>query len=116
MHGIMEVGPAASDSPFEALVAIQNRLRGPEFRYSLDVEDSASDDYLLDFLNRSRTGYCQQFSAAFAALARSLGYPTRVSVGFLLGETDISTPDRFVVRGKDAHSWPEVYFQGYGWV
>jgi hypothetical protein len=49
-------------------------------------------------------------------LARMLGYPTRVSVGFLPGETSIERPDHFVVRGNDAHAWPEVYFNEAGWV
>jgi hypothetical protein len=49
-------------------------------------------------------------------LARILGYPTRVSVGFLPGTPSRADPDAYVVRGNDAHAWPEVYFEGYGWV
>jgi transglutaminase-like putative cysteine protease len=102
------------DNPFRQLVAIQNRLRG--FDYSLDVEDTGSDDYLGDFLTVTRRGFCQQFASAFAILARLKGFSTRVVVGFLPGSTNISSPTTYSVRGTHAHVWPEVYFQGYGWV
>ncbi|HEV3471923.1 MAG TPA: DUF3488 and transglutaminase-like domain-containing protein, partial [Actinomycetota bacterium] len=72
---------AGADTPAEQLLALQRRLRG--FRYSLDVEPRSSDGYLEQFLLDTRVGYCQQFAAAFAYLARSLGFPTRVSIGFL---------------------------------
>lgn len=59
------------------------------------------------------TGYAEQFAAAFAVLARMLGYPTRVAVGYRLrGYHD----GRFMVTTADAHAWPEVHFTGYGWV
>lgn len=100
------------DGDFERLVAIQDRLRG--FSYDINVEPSASADYLTEFLTRVRTGYCQQFATAFALLARSLGYPTRVSVGFLPGAEE--SEDNWVVRGTHAHAWPEIYFEDAGWV
>lgn len=102
------------DTPFEKLVALQDNLR--LFTYSEDVTPSASTDHLTDFLIRTRRGYCQQFAAAFALLARQMGFPTRVSVGFLPGDTDLSDPTHFDVRGTDAHAWPEVLFADYGWV
>ena len=106
---------SGAETDFEKLVALQDNLRGPAFEYSTDVAASASSDYLTRFLTSSRTGYCQQFATAFALLSRSLGYPTRVSVGFLPGDVPDNT-GTFVVRGTDAHAWPEVLFEGYGWV
>lgn len=102
------------DTPFLKLVALQDNLR--EFTYSIDVPLSASTDHLTTFLINDRRGYCQQFAAAFALLARHLGFPARVSIGFLPGETDIATPTDFTVKGTDAHAWPEVLFDDYGWV
>lgn len=102
------------DSPFEKLVALQDNLR--LFTYTTDVEASASTDQLTEFLIRTRRGYCQQFAAAFALMARRLGFPSRVSVGFLPGDTNLAEPDRFTVKGTDAHAWPEVLFQDHGWV
>jgi transglutaminase-like putative cysteine protease len=98
----------------EKLAAIQDRLRG--FDYSLEVDQPTSTDYLEEFLLTTRVGYCQQFATAFALLSRHLGLPTRVAVGFLPGETDPARPDTYVVSGNETHAWPEVLFEGYGWV
>jgi hypothetical protein len=49
-------------------------------------------------------------------MARSLGIPARVAVGFTEGDRDPTDPRRFQVRGIHAHAWPEVYFPGHGWV
>jgi transglutaminase-like putative cysteine protease len=105
---------AGEDTPFRRLVAIQDRLRA--FEYSLEVTPEDSSDYLTQFLTETQRGYCQQFATAFAVLARLLGYPARVSVGFLPGATSNRRPDRYVVTGTDAHAWPEVYFEDFGWV
>ena len=102
------------DSPFLKLVALQDNLR--QFIYSIDVPPIASTDHLTTFLIDERRGYCQQFAAAFALLARHLGFPARVSIGFLPGETDIATPRDFTVKGTDAHAWPEVRFNKHGWI
>jgi transglutaminase-like putative cysteine protease len=112
------------DTPFEKLLLLQNRFRGG-YQHRLpgraevnevEVKASASADYLVEFLTETKTGYCQQFATAFAVLARMLGYPARVSVGFLPGETSIERPTHYLVRGNDAHAWPEVYFNEAGWV
>ena len=98
----------------EKLAAIQGRLRG--FDYSLDIDQPTSTDYLQEFLLETRIGYCQQFATAFALLSRQLGFPTRVAVGFLPGKTDVASPNTYVVSGNETHAWPEVLFEGYGWV
>ncbi|SCL70315.1 Transglutaminase-like superfamily protein [Micromonospora citrea] len=54
-------------------------------------------------------GTSEQFAAAFAVLGRLAGLPTRVVVGFR------STGDG-PVRAGDAYAWPEVLFDGLGWV
>jgi transglutaminase-like putative cysteine protease len=103
-----------AETPFLKLVALQTNLR--LFTYSEDVPARASTDHLTEFLTSTRRGYCQQFAAAFALLARHLGFPARVSVGFLPGGTTPAEPTKFNVEGTDAHAWPEVLFEDYGWV
>jgi transglutaminase-like putative cysteine protease len=106
----------------DRLIALQDHLR--KFDYTLTADrimpnQQASADYLTRFLTQTRAGYCQQFATAFALLARALGYPTRVEVGFLSGEPagpGASGRTRYVVRGTDAHAWPEVFFEDYGWI
>lgn len=111
---LVEDWTSGANSDFQKLIQLQDRLRG--FDYSLDVDQPVSADYIEEFLLTSRVGYCQQFATAFAILARHLGFPSRVEVGFLPGSTDVATPDQYVVRGSDTHAWPEVYFEGLGWV
>ena len=107
---------ARSDYHRALLLQDHFRLDGG-FRYDLEVHAEGIDG-LEDFLFDVRAGYCQQFASAYAALARSIGLPTRVAVGFTWGEWQ---PGRgidgaYIVRGRHAHAWPEVYFAGTGWV
>ncbi len=105
---------ADAGSPYEIALALQNYLRDTSrFRYSLDVPEPVTDDAVWDFLN-GRSGYCVQYATAMTIMARSVGLPTRMSVGFLEG--DVSRDGEGVVRGKDAHAWPEVYLGSVGWV
>ncbi|MBX3313640.1 MAG: transglutaminase domain-containing protein [Actinobacteria bacterium] len=98
---------------YDKAIALQNWFR-TEFSYSTDVPAGHSDRALVDFL-QDRQGYCEQFAGSFAAMARSLGIPSRVAIGFTQGELDPDT-DQYVVRGRHAHAWPEVYMPGLGWV
>jgi len=101
-------------TPAEQARSLQDYLR--TFTYSLAVQRGHSDDVLESFLFDTKVGYCEQFAGAFAAMARSLGLPTRVAVGFTTGEVDPGDPELFHVRGEHAHAWPEVYLAGAGWV
>ena len=105
---------AGAGGRYEKALALQEWFRS-EFSYSTEVDAGHSDDALLDFLD-DRVGYCEQFAGAYAAMARSLGMPSRVAVGFTPGEVDPEDPSLFVVRGKHAHAWPEVWFPELGWV
>nr|BFE88893.1 hypothetical protein GCM10020093_114940 [Planobispora longispora] len=62
---------------------------------------------------RSRAGYCEQFAAAMAVLARAVDIPSRVAIGYT-GGTSVS--GRWNVRTHDSHAWPELYFEGAGWL
>ncbi len=105
---------AKASSPYEAALALQNHLR-TNYQYDEAAPAGHSNDHLRYFLFRSKIGYCEQFSGAFAAMARSVGLPARVAVGFTPGTYDPNL-DVFHVTTKEAHAWPEVYFAGEGWV
>jgi len=97
-------------------VMLQNYFLDPNlFTYDLNVALHENVSDVEDFLFVTRRGYCEQFASTFAAMARSLGIPARVAVGFTWGDWDDARGE-YVVRGRNAHAWPEVYFAGAGWV
>lgn len=107
----------AAGTPYEQMLALQNWFRS-EFAYDDRVDYSQSSDALATFLAAKR-GFCQQFASAFAIFARALDLPSRVAVGFTPGDAISQGPDgavEYVVRGRHAHAWPEVYFDEIGWV
>ena len=100
---------ATASSPLQKAEAINDYLRSNLFHYSLRSPAAS----LTAFLTNSRQGSCEQFAGAFAVLARSVGLPTRVAIGFTTGQRD--SAGQTVVRGVDAHAWPEVYLNG-SWI
>ncbi|MFG2493352.1 transglutaminaseTgpA domain-containing protein [Streptomyces caniferus] len=82
------------------------------FSYNTDVRAGSGAEAIARFL-RQKEGFCVHFSFSMAAMARTLGIPARVAVGFTPGTKQ---PDGTTSVGlKDAHAWPELYFQGIGW-
>ena len=104
-----------ADTPFEKALAIQDYLRSKEFRYNLNVPAlSAGGNQLRRFLTEVREGYCEQFAIAMAMMARQVGVPSRVAVGFTSGE--VIDNNFLQVTTHDAHAWPELWFPETGWV
>ncbi|WP_028708187.1 transglutaminaseTgpA domain-containing protein [Propionicicella superfundia] len=104
---------AGADTPHARAIALQGFLRSSRFIYSTDPQPGSGYDALTRFLFTDRTGYCEQFAAAFAVLGRAVGLPTRVVVGFTPGTV---VDDMYEVTGRQMHAWPEVYYAGLGWV
>ena len=101
-----------ADSGYRAAIVLQNYFR-TNFQYSLDVPALGGERAHLDFIER-RAGYCEQFASTFAAMARAIGLPARVAIGFTPGVDD--GRGTFTVRSQHAHAWPEVWFDGLGWL
>ncbi|MEO9221301.1 MAG: DUF3488 and transglutaminase-like domain-containing protein [Mycobacteriaceae bacterium] len=99
---------------FDRAVLLQNWFRsGGGFTYSTKPAGGSGIATLVRFVTSDRVGYCVQFSAAMAVMARTLHIPARVAVGFLSGEP---SQGRYVFGSHDLHSWPELYFDGVGWI
>lgn len=103
-----------ASTPALKAAAIQEYLRSKRFTYSTRTLPGSGYEALENFLLRDRTGYCEQFATAMAAMARVVGIPSRVAVGFLPGERN--TDGTWEVSKHDQHAWPELYFEGQGWV
>jgi hypothetical protein len=103
-------------TPLAQAQALVNWFRSGAFRYTLDPPvPSSGANPLVSFLTATRSGTCEQFAGAFTVLARTLGLPTRLVVGFTAGTR--TGRNSVTVRGEDAHAWPEVYLgPAAGWV
>jgi transglutaminase-like putative cysteine protease len=102
-------------TPFGKGVAIQHWFTAPgRFKYTLKVGTTQSSSALIDFLTKTKKGYCQQFAFAMAVLARLAGIPSRVVVGYTQGI--FIGNDTWQVKTSDAHAWPELFFPGAGWL
>lgn len=94
-------------TPHHAMRKIDDWLSSHDFRYTLAPGD-AKTLTLDDFLFRSKKGFCEHYAAASAALLRSLGFNSRVVVGYQGGKwNDVSKA--LIVRSRDAHAWVEVW-------
>ncbi len=104
-------------NPYEQADALADYLHGsPQFTYATRAPAPRPDQDLVDFFlfdENGRTGYCQYYASAMVIMARSLGLPARVAVGFAPGERQ--EDETYLVREANAHAWTEVYFPGYGW-
>ncbi|MDQ0734013.1 transglutaminase family protein [Arthrobacter agilis] len=115
-------------NPYDKALAIQSFLRGPDFSYSVEAPvdggyDGSGMDVMARFLE-SKSGYCVHYAGTMAVMARAAGIPSRVAIGYTPGSPTGGTSQgpggielrEFVVDSRNAHAWPELYFEGVGWV
>ncbi len=104
---------AAAANPYERAIALRDFFVGGDFTYDLEVPPVSSNRAMEEFLE-IRRGFCQQFAGTYAAMARAVGIPSRVVVGFNPGTYDEAT-EQFRVTDANAHAWVEVWLAGVGW-
>ncbi|MDO5067509.1 MAG: transglutaminaseTgpA domain-containing protein [Propionibacteriaceae bacterium] len=109
---LAEVTAGAETDGAKAL-ALVSFFQSDQFTYSLKAPSSSDTNALASFLLQDRSGYCIHFSISMALLARMLKIPARVAVGFTGGTPE---GEGFVVTTDNMHAWPELYFEGLGWV
>jgi transglutaminase-like putative cysteine protease len=103
------------DNAYDQAVAITRWLRA-NIEYSRTIDSPPDDVEHIDwFLFDYQIGFCDYYASAEVILLRSLGVPARLAGGYARGEYD-AAEGIYTVTGLDAHSWPEVYFPGIGWV
>ena len=99
---------------FDKALAITTYLR-QNYDYSEQLPEVSEDTNQVEwFLFDGKKGFCNQFATAEVMLLRSSGIPARLVLGFTGGEAD--GKGGLEIRQKNAHAWPEVYFEGIGWV
>lgn len=60
----------------------------------------------------------EQYASAMALMARQMGLPSRVVLGFVPSADAVAEADgdALVVTGDDVEAWVEIAFAGHGWV
>jgi hypothetical protein len=107
------VQQAGASNPYDQAKAVQDALRQLVYDESRPAPPPDRDwvDY---FLFTSQRGYCDDFATSMVVLMRALNVPARLAQGYAGGALDPQA-NAYVVRESVGHSWPEVYFPGYGW-
>ncbi len=102
-------------TPYDRALRLQDWLRNSGgFVYDTSTRREGTGSTAIEQFLSDKHGYCEQFASTMAIMARTLGIPARVNVGFTMGQRQ---PDgSFQVSSHDAHAWPELYFSTIGWV
>jgi transglutaminase-like putative cysteine protease len=101
-------------TPYDKAIALMRTFQSAPFVYDPTVNLGTDAGALDKFLFSTHRGFCEQYAAAFAELARSIGLPTRVAVGYQRGT--LQGDGLWHVEEKDAHAWPEVWLgPAVGW-
>ncbi len=108
----LQITGSASNN-YDRAEALENYLRS-HYGYTLQLPRTRVRDPIANFLFERKRGHCEYFASAMAVMLRTLGIPSRLVNGFRSDEFNDITGN-YIVRAKDAHSWVEVYFPGYGW-
>jgi hypothetical protein len=108
------VGPPSS--PFGTALALEQHFRR-HYRLASGGKLPTGHGYaqLDHFLTEGGRGTSEQFAAAYVVLARTLGLPVRLVVGFR--QPARPDPDGgYTVRNRDVLAWPEIHLVDLGWV
>jgi transglutaminase-like putative cysteine protease len=106
------IAAAHAVTPYQKALALQSWFQAGT--YDITIKTGTDENALITFLN-DRRGYCEQFAATMALMARVEGIPARVDVGFTPG-APVGNTSTYVVTTADAHAWPELYFPDAGWL
>ena len=104
---------AGRATPYEKAVKLQKFFQSGAFTYKLDPVLNPQDP-LGSFL-KNKEASASSSPGTYAAMARTLGLPTRVVVGFVPGDQTQGS-NQWTVTSHDTHAWPEVFFENVGWV
>ncbi len=99
--------PHKNKSENEKVSFLNQFFQNSDFKYTL-TPGVYGDNELEEFLFDRKEGFCEHFAGSYATLARALGLPARVIVGFQ-GGTWNSFGDFWSISTKDAHAWVEIY-------
>jgi len=105
-----------SENPYDKTQAITNYLR-KNITYKEQIPEPPPDSDPIEwFLFEHKEGFCNYYATAEVLMLRSIGIPSRIVFGYAQGESQNPDETEFIVRREQSHAWPEVFFEGIGWV
>ena len=112
-----------ADTPLKRVQALEGALqREGKFSNGLDGQTPSNSGHSAARITKllsgkEMVGDDEQYATAMVLMARHLGIPARVVMGFYLDEKDPANGAQDVkIKGADVHAWVEVNFAGQGWV
>ncbi|HEV8528617.1 MAG TPA: DUF3488 and transglutaminase-like domain-containing protein [Actinomycetes bacterium] len=104
-----------AETPYDKALRLQDWLRSSGgFTYNATSNHGGTGSKAIETFLSDKVGYCEQFASTMAVMARQLGIPARVDVGFTAGQAQ--EDGTYLITAHDAHAWPELYFNNIGWV
>jgi transglutaminase-like putative cysteine protease len=104
------------ENPYDKTQAITNYLR-KNITYKEQIPEPPPDSDPIEwFLFEHKEGFCNYYATAEVLMLRSIGIPSRIVFGYAQGESQNPDETEFIVRREQSHAWPEVFFEGIGWV
>ncbi|WP_152392103.1 transglutaminase TgpA family protein [Paenibacillus guangzhouensis] len=134
VHDLAQSITKGLSNDYDRVSALKTYLTTSGLKYTNepDLTWKMSNDFVDSFLFEIKEGYCDYFSTSLVVMTRSLGIPARWVKGYMTGAKAGPRPDQmssyamqeemqreegtYYISNADAHSWAEVYFEGYGWV
>ncbi|WP_144876466.1 transglutaminase domain-containing protein [Microbacterium sp. 1.5R] len=112
---------SGAESPIEQVRALETFLaEGGFFSHGLEGEVLSRAGHTAERITTliggdQMIGDDEQYSVAMALLAREVGIPARVVMGFYPDEEQVGDAV-FTATGDNIHAWVEVNFEGLGWL
>jgi hypothetical protein len=101
-------------TPYEKVLAVNKYLAEIPYADKIKAPPKGVDP-VENFLFRQKSGFCLYYASAMAVMLRSIDIPSRLVVGYLPGEPGEEVGE-YLLKDKHYHAWPQVYFNGFGWI
>lgn len=101
---------AQKTTAYEQAIVLESYLRNLPYSYRVRPVPVSGDAVDL-FLFEMREGYCTYYASSMVVMARSLGIPARLAIGYATGSYDAAFGG-YIVREANAHAWPELLING----